>query len=108
MLDLVMHRYPDRLVEDISIFFHELIHFLLLCGEISLGDPGCGYDLSLTLRENHEEDKFIILRDYLSAFLARDQGNITRWDILEYHVQFPVQSNNNTMRPRIICNMKFP
>jgi hypothetical protein len=48
------------------------------------------------------------LRDDLPTFLGRDQGNNTRWDCLGYPIQFPVQSNNNTVRPRLIYNMTFP
>jgi hypothetical protein len=81
---------------------------LLLCGEVSLRDPGCGYDLSLIPRENHEEYKLPHLRDELPSLLGRYQGNITRWGCLEYTLQFPVQSNNNTTNPRLIYNMMFP
>jgi hypothetical protein len=77
----------------------------MLCGYIGYGGPGCGYDLSLTLEMNHEEDKFPSLRDDLPAFLGRDQGNITRRDYLRYPIQFPVQSNNKNTRPRLIYNM---
>jgi hypothetical protein len=80
----------------------------MLCGEIGRGGPGCGCDLSLTLRANHEEEKFLGLRDDLLALLGKDQGNITRRDCLGYPVQFLVQSNNNTTRPRLIYNMTFP
>jgi hypothetical protein len=80
----------------------------MLCGEIDHGDPGCGYDLLLILRVNHEEEKLSHLRDYLPALRGRDQGNSTRWDYLQYHVQFLVQSNNNTTTPRLIYNMDFP
>jgi hypothetical protein len=80
----------------------------MLCGEIIHEGPGCGCDLSLTLRENHEEEKFPGLRDDLPTLLGRDQGNNTRRYCLEYLVQFPIQSNNNTMRPRLIYNMTFP
>jgi hypothetical protein len=62
----------------------------------------------LFLRANHEEDKLPRLRDDLPALLSKDQGNNTRWDCLGYPVQFPVQSNNNTMRPILIYNMTFP
>jgi hypothetical protein len=62
----------------------------------------------LTLRVNHEEDKLLSLRDDLPTLLGRDQGNNTRWDYLGYPVQFPIQSNNNTTRPRLIYNMTFP
>jgi hypothetical protein len=79
-----------------------------MCGEIDRRDPGCGCDLSLTLRENHEEDKLPHLRDDLSTFLSIDQGNSTRWNYLGYPIQFLVQSNNNTTRPRLIYNMTFP
>jgi hypothetical protein len=57
---------------------------------------------------NHKEEKFLGLRDELPALLGRDQGNNTRRDFLGYPVQFLVQSNNNTMRPRLIYNMMFP
>jgi hypothetical protein len=80
----------------------------MLCGDINRGGPGCGYNISLTLRQNHEDDKFPSLSDELPAFLGRDQGNSTRWDYLEYPIQFPIQSNNNTTRPRIIYSMMFP
>jgi hypothetical protein len=78
----------------------------MLCGEISF--PGCGYDLSITLRENHEEEKIPDLRDELPALLGRDQGNKTRRDYLGYRIQFPIQSDNNTMRPRLVYNTTFP
>jgi len=76
----------------------------MLCGEIGREGYGCGCDLSLTLRENHEEEKFPGLRDDLPALLGGYQGNNTRRDCLGY----PVQSNNNNTRPRIIQNMTFP
>jgi hypothetical protein len=80
----------------------------MLCGEVGRRDPGCGCDISLILRANHEEDKLPHLRDELPALLSRDQGNIIRRDYLEYPVQFPVQSNNNTTRPGLIYSMTFP
>jgi hypothetical protein len=57
---------------------------------------------------NHEEDKLLGLRYDLPAFLGRDQGNGSRWDYFRYPVQFPIQSNNNTMRLRLIYSMMFP
>ena len=80
----------------------------MLCGEVDLKDPRYGCDISLILRVNHEEEKLPHLRDDLPTFLSRDQGNITRWDHLEYPIQFPVQSNNNTTRPRLTYIMMFP
>jgi hypothetical protein len=80
----------------------------MFCGEIGHRGPGCGYDLSLTLRVNHKEDKFMSLRDDLHALLGRDQGNSTKRDCLGYPVQFHVQSNNNTKSPRLIYIMTFP
>jgi hypothetical protein len=62
----------------------------------------------LTLRDNHEEEKLPYLRDELPSLLDRDQGNGSRWDYLGYPVQFPIQGNNNTARPRLIHNMMFP
>jgi hypothetical protein len=59
---------------------------LLLCGEIDNRGFGCGYDISLSLRENHEEEKFLCLRDDLPAFLGRDQGKSARMDYLRYPV----------------------
>jgi hypothetical protein len=79
-----------------------------LCEEIGCKGLGCGYVLFLTLRENHEEEKLLDLRDDLPALLGRDQGNNTRWDCLGHPAKFLVQSNNNTVRPRLIYNMKFP
>jgi hypothetical protein len=108
VLDLVVQRYLSRSGEDIRAFFHDLIYFLFLCGEVSHRDPRSGCDISLILRENHKDDKLPHLRDDLPAFLIRDQGNNTRWDFLRYLVQFPIQSNNKTTRPRIIYNMTFP
>ena len=52
----------------------------MLCGEIGREGPGCGYDISLTLRENHKEDKFPGLRDDLTTLLGKDQVNNTRRD----------------------------
>jgi hypothetical protein len=37
----------------------------VLCGEVARRDLGCGCDLSLILRVNHEEDKLPHLRDDL-------------------------------------------
>jgi hypothetical protein len=74
----------------------------MLCGEIDCGGPICGCDISLTVRGNNEEEKFCYLRDHLPAFLDRYQRNNTRRDFLRYPIQFPVQSNNNTMMPRLI------
>jgi hypothetical protein len=81
---------------------------LFLHGEINYIGHGCGYNLSLTLRVNHEEEKILGLRDDLPALLGRDQGNGHRWDYLGYPVQFPVQINNKTTMPRLIYNMKLP
>jgi hypothetical protein len=92
----------------VFIFFHDLIHLLLMCGEINYRGHGRGFNLSLTLRANHEEGKLPGLRDDLPALLCRDQGNDNRWDYLMYPVQFLLQSNNTTARPRIIYNMMFP
>jgi hypothetical protein len=83
------------------------MHLLLLFGGVGREGLGCGYNISLALRENHEEDKLPGLRDDLPALLGKDQGNITRWDWLGYPVQFHVQRNNNTTRPRLIYNMTF-
>jgi hypothetical protein len=79
-----------------------------MCGEVGCGGPGCGYDLSLTLKANHEEDKLPRLRDDLPALLGRDQGNNTRWECLRYPINFLFQSNNNIARPRLIYNMMLP
>jgi hypothetical protein len=79
-----------------------------MCGEVGYRYLRCGCDLSLILRENHEEYKLPRLRDDLPALLSRDQENSTRWDCLGYPLQFPIQSNNNTTRPRLIYSMKFP
>jgi hypothetical protein len=57
---------------------------------------------------NHKEDKLPSLKNDLPALLGIYQGNNTRWDYLGYPVQFPVQSNNNTTRPRLIYIMTFP
>ena len=50
---------------------------LLLCGEVGRRDLGCGCDLLLILRVNHEEEKLPHLRDDLPALLRRDQRNNT-------------------------------
>jgi hypothetical protein len=78
---------------------------LLLCGEVSCEELGCGCDLLLILRVNHEEEKIPHPRDDLPTLLGGDQGNNTSWDYLVYLVPFLVQSNNNTARPRLIYNM---
>jgi hypothetical protein len=80
----------------------------MLCGEVGHECPRCGCNILLTLRGNHEEDTLPGLREDLPAFLGRDQRNITRWDYLRYPVQFLVQIKNNSAKPRIIYNMKFP
>jgi hypothetical protein len=86
MLELVVQRYLGKRGEDIRVLFHNHIYFLLLSGEISCGGPGCDCDIYLTLRANHEEDKFPGVRDVLPALLGRDQGN-------------------NTMRPWVSCTI---
>jgi hypothetical protein len=72
MLDLEVKRYTGRRGEYILVLFHDLFHFLLLYGEIGCKGLGCGCDISLTLRENHEEEKFLHLRDDLPTLLGRD------------------------------------
>jgi hypothetical protein len=79
-----------------------------LCGEVGHRDLGCGYDLFLILRVNHEEEKIPRLGDGLLSFLGRGQGNNSRRDYLRYLAQFPIQINNNTTRPRLIYNMMLP
>jgi hypothetical protein len=86
MLDLIVKRYHSGWGEDIFVFFHDLIHLLLQCGEVGHGGPGCGCNLSFTLRENHEEENLPSMRDDLPTLLGIDQGNSTRWDCLRYHV----------------------
>jgi hypothetical protein len=80
----------------------------MLHGGFGCRGHGYGFNLSLTLRMNHEEDKLLGLRNDLPSFLGRDQGNSTRWDYLRHPVIFHVQSKNNTMRPRLIYTMTFP
>jgi hypothetical protein len=80
----------------------------MLCGEVGHRDTGCGCDLLVILRVNQKEEKLPCLREDLPALISRDQGNNTRWDCLGYPVQFPIQINNNTTRPRLIYNMMFP
>jgi hypothetical protein len=55
-----------------------------------------------TLRENHEEDKFLGLENDLPTFISRDQRKIDRWSYLWYPVQLFTQSNNNIARYRLI------
>jgi hypothetical protein len=57
---------------------------------------------------NHEEHKLPDVRYDLLAFLGKDKGNGSWWDYLGYPIQFLVQSNNKTTRPRLIYNMTFP
>jgi hypothetical protein len=78
-----------------------------LCGDIGYEGPECGWDLSLALRANYEEEKFPCLGDDLPTLLGRDQRNSTRRNCLGYPVKFPVQSNNKNKRPRLIYNMMF-
>ena len=94
--------------EKISEYSSMTLSTCFCCVEIVHRGPGCGYDLLLSLRANHEEDKFSGLRDDLLTLLDKYQGNNTRRDCLRYPVQFPVQSNNNTTRPRLIYSVKFP
>jgi hypothetical protein len=70
----------------VFLFFHDLIHLLIMCGEVERKDLRCGCNLSLTLKANHKEDKLPGLRDDLPALLGRDQGKNTRWDYLGYPV----------------------
>jgi hypothetical protein len=84
------------------LFFHELVHLLLLHGEVLCRSHGCGGDLIFTLRENHEEDNFFVLGNDIPTFLSRDQINGGRQSYLWYHVQLSTQSNNNTVRSKLI------
>jgi len=59
--------------EDFPVCFHERIHPLLLHGGTLPEGHGCGYDVPLSLRENHKENKFPSLGDDLTAFLSKDQ-----------------------------------
>jgi hypothetical protein len=61
--------------EKMYLFFHNLIHLLLLRGETYRGGHGCGCILSLTLSTNHEEYKPVGMRDDLPALFDRGQGN---------------------------------
>jgi hypothetical protein len=76
--------------------------------QVGCGGHECGCNISLTLRENHKEEKLPILINDLPALLGKDQGNSTRWDYLGYPVQFHVQSNNDIAMPRLIYIMMFP
>jgi hypothetical protein len=77
-------------------------------GEMFNEGHGSGCNLPLTLSTDHDEEKLLGMRDDLPTLLARDQGNGGRWDYLEYPVKIIIQSNNNSMRPRLIYNMVFP
>jgi hypothetical protein len=59
-----------------------------MCGEVGHKDPQCGHNVSLILRENHEEDKLFHLRDDLPALLGRDKGNRNRWDCIWFLYNF--------------------
>jgi hypothetical protein len=65
-------RHPGGCGEYVSIFFHDLVHLLLLHGEALCKGHGCGFDLLFTLRENHEEDNFFDLGNDLLALLSID------------------------------------
>jgi hypothetical protein len=43
---------------------------------------GYGYNLMFTLRENHEEEKFLGLGNDPPAFLRKYQRNNSRWSYL--------------------------
>jgi hypothetical protein len=92
----------------VFLLFHDLIDLLISCGEVNHRGHGCGCNISLTLRANHEEDKLPSIRNYVLALVGRYQENGTRWDYLGYIVQIHAQSNNNIVRPRLIYNMMFP
>jgi len=82
MLDLTMQLYPYGLGEDVTVFFHDRIHLLLLLVGTLPGGNGCGYDLPLTLTSNQKERKFPNMGDDLTALLNRDQRDGYRWDYL--------------------------
>jgi hypothetical protein len=54
-----------------------------------------------------EEDKFPGLQNDLPALLSRDQRNGGRQSYLWYPVQLTTQSNNNTMRSKLIYSTMF-
>ena len=54
---------------------------------------------------NHEEKKFIGVRDYLATLLFQDQGNYNSDNYLRYHVELASQSNNDSMGPKLLNDM---
>jgi hypothetical protein len=69
---------------------------------------GFSCNLIFTFKENHEEDKFLGLVNYLPTFLNRDEINGGRWSYLWYNVKLSTQRNNTTVRYKLIYNMLFP
>jgi hypothetical protein len=61
MLDLVVHRYPSGCGKDVSVFFQDPVHFLLLQREDLCRGHECGGDLLLIVSTNHKEDTFLSL-----------------------------------------------
>jgi hypothetical protein len=57
MLDLVVCRYPDGWGEDVSVLFHDFVHFLLLQRETLCRGHGFGGNPLLTVSMDHKEDE---------------------------------------------------
>lgn len=78
MLDFTVGRYPCGQGEDVLVFFHDLIHLLVLHSGTLHGGYGCGHDLPLTLGTNKKENKYLGLRDDLTVLLSKDQRDGSR------------------------------
>jgi hypothetical protein len=61
MLDLEVCRYPCRHDEDVSVFFHDPVHLILLQREALCRGHRCGSDLLLTVSMDHKEDELLSL-----------------------------------------------
>ena len=102
MIDLTMYYNLDRCSEDVFVCFHDLVYMFLLCRGVLCGGGGCCYDISFTLKMNHEEYEFPCLRYCLPALLCCDDRHYNSRKCLLYPLDFLSQSNNDTMRSRLI------
>jgi hypothetical protein len=69
---------------------------------------GRGHSLLLSLRVDHQENKFPGFGNELTALFCSNQRDGCRRCYFRYPVQLIAQINNNSMRPGLIHNMSLP
>jgi hypothetical protein len=67
-----------------------------------------GHSLLLSLRVDHQENKFLSFGNELSALFCSNQRDSIRQWYLSYHVKLISQGKNKNMRSRLTHRMSLP